>query len=80
MEKRGVRTHVYSMADMNAEASPPVMGMEAVRREVTGRRFPDSGMSLNWRVYLPVEVEEDGGFLLMEISDGDGSFCGIWGS
>lgn len=44
------KTYVYSIADMNADASPPVMGIEAVRREVTGRRFPGSGMSLNWRV------------------------------
>ena len=50
-EKEG--TYVYSRADMKAWASPPVMGISAIRRVVTGRRVPASGISRN----LSVQVE-----------------------
>lgn len=45
-------TYVYSRADMKAWASPPVMGMSAMRRVVTGRRVPASGISRNWSVHV----------------------------
>lgn len=48
--RRGRGTDVYSRADMKASAFPAVMGTSAMRRTVTGRRLPASGMSRNWRV------------------------------
>lgn len=37
---------------MTFRGSPKVMGMSAMRREVTGRRAAGSGRSRNWRVQL----------------------------
>ena len=41
----------YSIAFMNFSGSPAVMGMSAMRREVTGRRPEGSGRSRNWSVH-----------------------------
>lgn len=45
-------TYVYSIADMNAWASPLVIGVSPMRRDVQGRRLPGSGTSRNWKVHL----------------------------
>ncbi len=47
---------MYSRADINAAVLPPVMGTSAMRRVVTGRRIPASGISRNWRVHFVVVV------------------------
>ena len=45
---------------MKAFASPLETGTSTIRREVTGRRVPASGVSRNWIVYVGVEKDEDG--------------------
>lgn len=46
---------------MKAWASPLVMGTSAIRRVVTGRRVPASGISRNWSVQVGgLVVVEDG--------------------
>ena len=62
--RRGRRAYVYSREDMKVSAFPAVMGTSAMRRVVTGRRFPASGMSRNWRVQLGCLLRRvvEGGF------------------